>query len=264
MPNNPWTQQEVDLLLAGKKVSTRSKKSVRRKIISMGLDKPKFTVRFHKKRPWTKEEIELLKQNKNVPNRTKESIKSMMVRLKLIKTGKYRKPWKKKEEKLLKSLVKQKHTARTIFNMGVLPYSRNSIQKKMCYMGLAKKSPIRNILSEEDRAKFKIFLQENYVGKTPQELANLWNEKNKNKVTKGRVVYHLTNLKIKISYGEVSRINHQRKKEEIIKNSFEKSTKKMEEKIRILRMKMMEARFSQGKDIWSGLPSQEPIDFAEC
>ena len=260
MPNKPWTQEELNLLLARKKVPTRSKKSVRMKLVSSGLKKPKFKVAFHKKRPWTTEEIELLKQNKNVPNRTKEAIKSMMVRLKLIKKGEYKKPWKKKEEKLLKSLVKQKHTARTIFNMGVLPYSRNSIQKKMCYMGLAKKSPQRNILSKEDRIIFKNFLQESWIGKTPQELANLWNEKNKNKVTKGRVVYHLSNLKIKISYGEVSRINYQRKKEEIIKNSLHKNTKKMEEKIRISRMKMMRARFLKGKDIWSGLPSSEPIE----
>lgn len=34
----------------------------------------------------------------------------------------------------------------------------------------------------------------------------------------------------------------------------------MEEKIRTLRMKMMRARFLKGKDIWSGLPSQEPIE----
>lgn len=44
MPNKPWTQEELNLLLARKKVPTRSKKSVRMKIVSMGLDKPKFKV----------------------------------------------------------------------------------------------------------------------------------------------------------------------------------------------------------------------------
>jgi hypothetical protein len=260
VPNKPWTKEETELLLAKKKVSTRSKKSVRRKIISMGLDQPKFKVRHHKKRPWTNEEIELIKNNKKVPNRTKHSIKRMMVRLGLIDTGTYRKPWKKKEEKLLIKLVKQKNTARTIFNMGIFPYSRNSIQKKMCYLGLAKKSPQRNIFSRDELTMFKNFLQENYIGKTPQQLSDLWNKKNKIKVTKNRVSYHLSNLKIKISYGEVMRINHQNKKEEIIKNSLHKNAKIMDESIRIARMKMMRARLLKGKDIWSGLESSENVE----
>jgi hypothetical protein len=260
MPYRPWTQEEIELLVAKKKVPTRSKKSIRMKLVNLGLKKPKFKIKPHKKISWTAEEIELLKQNKNIPNRTKESIRNMMFRLNLMKKGEYKKPWKKKEEKLLKSLVKQSHTALTIFNMGVLPYSRNSIQKKMCYMGLAKKSPIRNILSKEDRAKFKIFLQENYVGKTPQDLADLWNQKNNKKVNKGRAIYHLANLKIKVSYGEVQRINHQKKKEEIIKTSIHRNTKVMDENIRIVRMKMMRARVLQGKDIWTGLETTENIE----
>jgi len=91
-------------------------------------------------------------------------------------------------------------------------------------------------------------------------LADLWNQKNKSKVAKGRVIYHLTNLKIKISYGEVMRINHQKKKEQIIKSSMHKNTKIMDENIRIVRMKMMRDRVLQGKDIWTGLPSEEKIE----
>lgn len=267
MPNKPWTQQEVELLLSKKAIPTRSKKSIHRKLVSLGLRKPKYKIGSHSKKPWTEEEINLLKQNKIIPNRSKNSIDSMKRRLNLkIKNYDYKKrftPWKKKEENLLKKLVQQKETARTIFNMGVLPYSRNSIQKKMCHMGLAKKSPMRNIFSKEDKEKFKNFLLDNWVNKTPEELMKYWNKNNQNKVSKSKVVYHLTNLKIKIPYGEVAKIKNQKKKEEFIKVSFHKNSKTFEENIRLTRAEIMRSRMLKGRDIWTGLPCEPSLEEKE-
>lgn len=257
--NNHWTKEEVDLLLAKKKVTTRSKKSIRRKILILGLDKPKFKVKKHKKKPWTKEEIELLKKNKTVPNRTKESIRCQLDRLGILKKQPYRKPWKKKDECLLRKLVKQNHTTSEIFKMGILPYSKMAIQKKICNLGLSKKSKTRR-LSKLDLLRFKNFLKENYIGKTPIQLCEAWNQNNTIKVSKKQTVYHLSKLKIKISYAEVIRINIQKEKEEKIKKSFNKSTKTIDQKIRESRAEIMRKRFSQGKDIWSGLPITENIE----
>jgi hypothetical protein len=259
MAYKPWTQEEINLLLAKKRIPTRSKKSVRMKMINLGLSKPKFTVRKHNKKTWSEEELNLLKLGKSIPSRTENSIKTMRRRLGLVEIGTYRKPWKKKEENLLKKLVKEGNSAKQIFLMKVLPYSRNSIQKKMCFMGLAKKSPNRNIFSKEELNEFKVFLRENWIGKTPQELSDIWNEKNNTKVTRGKVVYHLTSLNIKISYGEVQKINRLRKKEQNIKNSLHKNAKLMDENIRLARVKIMQSRLLKGKDIWTGLPSTEDI-----
>lgn len=258
--NSPWTKEEVNLLLAKKNVPTRSKRSIRRKILSLGLDKPKFKVKHHRKKPWTKEEIELLKKNKTVPNRTKESIRCQLDRLGMLKKQPYRKPWKKKDERLLKKLVKQNHTTSEIFKMGILPYSKMAIQKKICNLGLSKKSKIRRFLSKLDLLRFENFLKENYIGKTPIQLCEAWNQNNTIKVSKKQTVYHLSKLKIKISYAEVIRINIQKEKEEKIKKSFNKSTKIIDQKIRESRAEIMRKRLSQGKDIWSGLPLTENIE----
>lgn len=260
MPNKPWTKEEVELLLSKKKVPTRSKKSIRRKLISMGLVKPKYKIAYHSKKKWTDEEISLLKQNKKITGRSKNSIEAMRLRLNLKNKKKYRSPWKKKEENLLKKLVSQKETARTIFNMGVLPYSRNSIQKKMCYMGLAKKDPNRVVFSEEDMKKFKNFLNDNWEGKTPEELSEIWNSNNNIKISKKRVIYHLSKMKIKIPYAEVIKIKNQKKKEDLIKKEHHKNSKFLEEKIRTNRVKIMQSRISKGRDIWTGLPSEFSLE----
>jgi hypothetical protein len=88
MPNKPWTQFELDLLLNKKSVPTRSKKSIQRKKIQLGLKKPKFTIKFHRKHKWSEEEIFALKNNLPLPNRSKESIRAMKIRLGFLKKNK--------------------------------------------------------------------------------------------------------------------------------------------------------------------------------
>ena len=263
MPNRPWTQEELDLLLSKKKVPTRSKKSIRRKLVLLGLKKPKYKVSIpHTKRIWTQQEIDLLKQGKKVPNRTKDSIRGMKVRLGIIKQKKNsRKPWKKKEEILLKKLAKEGKKAKEIFDMKVFKYSRNSIQKKMCYLGISEKDTIeRAFWSKDQLNKLKKFLLENWEGKTPQELVDLWNEQSELKIIKNKVLYHLYRLKIKIPYYEVLRINLLRKKEKSIKEKVFKTTKILEENIRIERAEMMRRRLSKGRDIWTGIPVCVSLD----
>lgn len=264
MPNNPWTKEETELLLAKKKIPSRSKKAIHRKLISLGLIEPKYKISHHSKKRWTEEELNLLKENKKITGRSKKSIEAMKLRMNLKTKKKYRSPWKKKEENLLKKLVKQGETAKTISKMFVLPYSRNSIQKKMCYMGLAKKNPNANIFSKEEMEKFKNFLNDNWKGNTPEELSEIWNLNNKIKISKKRVVYHLSKMKIKIPYAEVAKIKNQKKKENLIKIDFHKNSKSLEEKIRTNRVKIMQSRVLKGRDIWTGLPCEFSLeDFNE-
>lgn len=264
MPNKPWTEQELELLLSKNKVTTRSKKSIRRKQIQLGLKKPIRKLQFQKKPLWSNEEINLLKQGKYVPNRTLYAIRNAKVRLGLVPVKpNSRQPWKKKEENLLKKLVAEGKSARDIFLLKIFPkYSRNSIQKKMCYLGLAQKTH-KDVWPKEHLFKLKKFLQENYVGKTPEELMELWNSSNYHKVNKSKILYYLYNLKIKISYGEVAKIKNLRKKESIIKSKVFKNTKLLEENIRLERAELMRKRLENGKDIWSGLPdlaTLEPLE----
>lgn len=256
MPNKPWTQAELDLLLNKKNVPTRSKKSIRRKQILLGLKKRKFTVKFHRKNKWSKEEIFSLKNNLPLPNRSKESIRAIKIRLGLLKKNKPRRPWKKKEEKLLINLFNENKSPKKIFEMQIFSYSRNAIQKKLQSLGLTEKVEQKRF-NKESLQKFKNFLLDNWQGRTPDELLVLWNEKSEIKVNKNKIVYHLTALKIKLPYGEVAKIKNMRKKEEIIKSKPHASAKKMEEEIRMYRAKIMSERFSAGKDIWTGLKTDE-------
>ena len=263
-----WKQEELQILTDAEnkkrvKVQNRSKKSVRRKLIQLGLAEPKYKVKAHSKRRWTQEELNVLynakdKLNIKIPGRTRHSILAKLGYLKLIKKQKARKPWLKKEDKLLSKLVKEGKSAKEIFLLNVLPYSKNSIQKKMCYLGLSKKQAPAEYLSKEIRDSFKKFLLDNWQGKTPEDLASLWNEKNKIKVKKTKVVYHLTRLKIKIPYGEVARIKLLRKKENDLKESI-LSPKDLTESLRLTRADIMRKRIAQNRDLWTGLPLSEEL-----
>jgi hypothetical protein len=256
MPNKPWTKSEVDLLLSKKNVPTRSKKSIRRKQIQLGLKKKKFTVTFHRKFKWSEEEIHALKNNLPLPNRSRQSIRTMMARLGLLEKNKPRRPWKKKDERLLVKLVGENKSLKKIFEMQLLPYSKNAIQKKLQSLGLTKKTEQKKF-DKKNLQKFKDFLIKNWQGKTPDELLDIWNKQNQISISKNKILYHLSALKIKISYGEVSKIKNLRKKEEIIKNKQHSSVKKMEEEIMTNRAKIMRERYLAGKDIWTGLKTDE-------
>lgn len=246
------------------KIPNRSKKAIRRKLLSMGLVKPVFTVKFHRKRAWTQDEINLLKSSDprkaKIPGRSRQSIVCMAIRLKLINKKPAKRPWKKKDEKLLVQLAKEGKTPSQIVKMGVFSKSRNSIQKKLCYLGFAEKAPQIKKFPQDVLSKFKEFLKENWKGKTPQELTDLWNEHNEFKIAKNKVVYHLTAMEIKIPYAEVMVINHLRKTEEEIKKEGASSAKQLDENLRLARAKIMRERILKNRDIWTGLPLKENFE----
>ena len=273
MPNNPWTEQEISTLLSCKntknaKVEGRSKKSVHSKLIQLEIIKPAFTVVFHNKIKWTEEEIKILKEAKEkshiyLPNRSKDAILRMLNKLELRKKHKSRKPWSKKNEIILKKLVLEGKAPSDIVRMGIFNYSRNSIQKKMCYLGLAKKSPKKiEVFDKENLQDFKQFLQDNWVGKTPEELVELWNQQSSIKTNYKKTLYHLRILKIKIPYAEVAIINNLKKKEEEIKSkqTSHRTTKFLMDSIRFARAEVMRKRITKNRDIWSGIPLSENLN----
>jgi len=207
---------------------------------------------------WTKEEIELLKKNKFVKGRSKNSISNKMIELGLSKKREYRPAWSKKNLDLLKSLHEEGKSALDISRMKVFPYSTNAIQKKLCRLGLAKKIKTFIKFPEAIKLKFRKFLTDNWKGKTPEDLMILWNKENAlYQTNKKRVVFYLTKLKIKISYGEVQKINNLRKKEKEIVSFNKDSAKNLEEKLRLERIKLIKSRMEKGKDIWTGIESEE-------
>jgi hypothetical protein len=267
MPNRAWSELELDILLSSKnkkncKIEGRSKKSIRRKLIQLGIIKKLYTVKFHNKRKWTEEELNLLKSSKEslIKNRTQESIRRMKKKLNLVPINPSRKKWKKKEESCLIKLCKEGKTAFEIFNMKIFKYSKNSIQKKICYLGLSKQTKIekfpKDILQE-----FKNFLKENYVGNTPEDLVEFWNSKNSFKTNYKKVLYHLRLLKIKIPYAEVAIIKNLRKKEKKIANNLvdQKTTKLLSDSIRFARAEVMRKRMLKNRDIWSGMPLPDEL-----
>jgi hypothetical protein len=242
----------------------RSEKSIRRQLVILGLIQPKIKMKPHSKKKWTQAEINALKNKKAfLLKRTKNSIRRKLRELNLVQKEEHRKHWPENHNEILIGLVKEKKTAKEIFNMKILPYSKNSIQKKMCYLGLckSKSAPIEKY-DEETLNKFKKFLENNWQGKIPEDLEQEWNESNNIKTNKRKVLYHLYRLGIKIPYGEVASIKNLRKKEELIKSNYIGSSgiAKLSEHIRIARAKLMQRRIEKNRDIWTGLPLKEPID----
>lgn len=271
MPKNLWTKEEVDVLLNAEDkknitLPNRSAKSIHRKLIGLKLVKPAFKLsqKFSKK-AWTNEEIELLKNSKDprnvkIPGRSKNSIGSMAIRLGIADKKPARRPWSKKDEKILLELTKQGKTPIEIFRMKVLLYSRTSMQKKLASFGLSKKIKF----SSDLKIKFKNFLKENYLGKTPRELVDLWNSENQVKVHKRKLCKYLAIYNLSLPSGETIKINNLKKKEAEIKEQEAINSNKRDisfvEAIRKARVKFMIKRAEKNRNIWTGLPlSQEEI-----
>lgn len=253
MPHR-WNDSEISKLKRiakgeNLKIEGRSPTAIRMKIWQLGLKPDRLYV------PWTKEEIKLLKAGKPIEGRSQKTIERKRISLGLHK----RKPrfkWNQRNIKKLEILSKQGHSARDIFKMQALPkkFSIDSIQKKMCRLGLAKNNPSKYPrFTEHIRLKFESFLKENWRGKLPQELADQWNiENHQFQVGRRKVIYYLSKLDIKVSCYEIGRIKRLRDSEEKIKSSEFKSSKKAVEEIRSKRVEMMQKRVQQNKDIWTG------------
>lgn len=266
MSGKHYSIEEIEFLKnnCDKKIElpNRSQKSIRRQLVILGLVQPKIKMKPHSKKRWTKSEIAILlikKEKTLLPNRTKDAIRRKLVQLNIVQKKEHRKHWPQEHEQILISLTKENKTAKEIFNMKILPYSKNSIQKKMGLLGLSKtQAPIEKY-DPETLKNFKEFLQNNWQGKIPEDLENLWNQSNEIKTNKKKVLYHLYKLGIKIPYGEVASIKFLRKKEEVIKN-LGLNPKDLLEQIRVSRAKLMKKRIKKNRDIWTGMPINEPIE----
>jgi hypothetical protein len=169
----------------------------------------------------------------------------------------FRRPWTDAEIQRLCELYAQGHTARTIAQANLLPFTRDAVQKQLCRLGLAAKVAMVKFTPSQ-REKLKTFLREHWLGKTPEELTQLWNQQHPwLAINKKRTVSYLTRMKIKIPYAEVIRMNGQRKREEKILQAAQTSAPSpghVLEQIRQSRIKYLAARLARNRDLWSGMP----------
>lgn len=254
--NKHWKKEEIELIKRGAiEIEGRTKLAVRLKRMHMGLtENPR----------WKKEEIQLLKNKRNVPGRSSNSVRNKLTRLGLRQKRMDRPDWTEDNLNKLKELHSLGNSARDIFNMGLFNCSQNAIQKKLCRLGLTKKLKILKF-SEDVRNKFKKFLLENWKGKTPRDLCDLWNTENaKYQTNVMRVVSYLDKLGIKIPYDEVQKINNLRKREKELNLVNKKSAADLLEQIRLERIKLMQGRIAKNRDIWTGLPLPEGLTLNEA
>lgn len=172
--------------------------------------------------------------------------------------------WTEAQIKTLADLKAQGLNAKQIAASGLLPQSPNAIQKKMGRMHLVRHAKIVKFNGRQ-REEFRRFLKENWGGRTPQELADLWNHTHPvPKTNKRRVISYLTALGLKIHYGEVQSINSMRRREEEIRRRATSPAELME-LLKASRAIVMSRRLELGRDIWTGLPlpQEELIDSEE-
>jgi hypothetical protein len=241
-----WTQKELALVKRGNlEISGRSKLAVQQMRKKLGLTKD---VR------WTAAEVQALKNNQPLPGRNKNAVRNKLDRLGLRNKRPDRPDWTEENLNKLKELRDQGYSAKDISEMGTFSCSQNAIQKKLCRLGLVKNIKIVKF-PEEIRNKFKKFLLNNWKGKTPEDLAEIWNKENaKYQTNVMRVVSYLTKLNIKIPYGEVQRIKNLRRKEIELNLSNKASANDLLEKIRLERIKIMQERIKKNRDIFTGMP----------
>lgn len=204
---------------------------------------------------WSDAEMDGLKEKGFVPDRTANALRYMKNRLGLRTRRETRRPWTEEDIEKLRELIGKGFSARSVHKMGLLSFSVNAIQKQMCRLGLAKKIKVVKF-SSEVKNKFKNFLADQWEGKIPEDLVEIWNRENaKHPTNKRKVVSYLTRLKLKIPYGEVQKIKNLRKKIEKIQCSAGTSANTLE-KIRLERVNLMRQRAEKSRDIWTGLPME--------
>lgn len=161
--------------------------------------------------------------------------------------------WTKEQVERLRTLREQGMSAKQIAASGLLAQSLNAIQKKLGRMDLVRHAKIVKF-NDRQREEFRNFLRKNWEGRTPQDLAELWNQTHPAVPTnKRRVISYLTALGLKIHYGEVQSINSQRRKEDEIRAKA-KSPNELMDLIRASRLVVMTRRMERGRDLWTGMP----------
>lgn len=251
-----WTKEEENLIesfiLNGKfpKIKDRTEYAIRRKMSEL-----------LKNISWTEAEIDDLKSGRVFPDKTIDAIKNQLLKLSLERKQKHRKPWRDEDIQKLKELHQKGYSAKKIHEMKIFNTGVYGIQHKLKRLGLVKGNEIKRF-SKTTRANLKNFLLNNYQGKTPQELTDLWNQGNSEKVPYKNILAYLHMLNIKIPYYEVQKINNLRKKEKKLIEGSKSITETIKTAIRKERIKIMRSRIENNLDIWSGLKVDEDLQNA--
>lgn len=176
---------------------------------------------------WQDEEVELLKaelakglapSEMTIAGRSAASIAGKARRLRIVGDGIVRAEWPAEDIARLKKLARAGKSAADLASENAFPgRSRTAIQKQLGKHKLVSKKRSRLAraavrMDEATLATFHEYLTLYGRTNTPEQLVIAWNEKMTPKVTHGRVVYHLTQLKIKPSQTEVRRMPYSRKK----------------------------------------------------
>jgi hypothetical protein len=209
-----------------------------------------------RKRRWTEQEMDSLAVGLRPLGRTTNSVYRKRKRMGLTKARPPRPKWEASELAVLKESALKGFSASKVKEMGLLPQSKNAIQKMMCRMGLVKKLKIVRF-PHEVLQRFRSFLADNWEGRTSEELSAMWTQANaRSPAGRKRVVAELTRMRLKIPYGEVQRINNLRKKEEKLKRLAESKALNLSsftDAIKAERIKFMRCRSQKGRDIWTGM-----------
>lgn len=267
-----WTRPELDILQNSSGVvpviEGRTRSATRDKMVELGLIKIKNVI-------WTPEEIELvLKGATQIEGRTQQAIQHVKRKLKVSQkiencvdaTTRLQKPnlkWSEENTNTLKDLHEHGYSAKEIFAMNIFEVTENAIQKKLQRLGLSTKKEITKFPNDINN-KFNKFLLDNWQGKTPKDLVEIWNKENSlNQINLVKVVDHLNLLEIRIPYNEIQKINNLRKREKELISSNKGSANQLNENIRLERIKLMRSRLLEKRDLWTGLPSEEAKDAEE-
>ena len=177
-------------------------------------------------RNWTSNEISQLEtalaageriDSIKLPSRSLHAIRNKTSRIGLIGGGVSPKPWSAEDEKLLTDLIHQGHLIREIHRQSLLPYSLNELRKKAGRLDLVdrqRSDRVRNVFrfNTDGMWYFRRFLQEHAKNCTPEQIAQLWNEQSDLKVSRRRVIYHLTRLGLKRPWSAAIRMPYSQAK----------------------------------------------------
>lgn len=262
----PWTRREINLLklmVSGApriQLAGRTRVAIRGKIRELGLKKDRNSLK------WTTDELQAIRCGAIVEGRTLSAIQRCKVKLLRLLKRPHRYKWSSNNIDLLIEAHKRGLSARDIHSQKILPsnLSITAIQKKLCRLGLVKRNRSGYVYQRFDpvtREAFERFLIQHWKGKLPIELAEMWNNNQRSKVTDKKVSNYLTKLGIKISCYEVYHIKRQREYEsQIIGRIGFEAPSILTDQIKEYRVKVMSRRYTQGLDIWTGLKLEVPLN----
>ncbi len=176
MPGRPWQQSEVDQL---------------KRLLADGLSASQF----------------------KLDSRSPPAIRGKAARLGLIGDGISRSRWLAEDEDTLRKLIARGWSVKRIAQTkSVLAgYSRNAIAKKAGRLNLVDQT--RSLRAKQAVRlrgaqiwKLQSFLWLHAATYTPEQIALVWNEQEEPKVSRSRVIYHLTKLGIKRPWKDVIRM----------------------------------------------------------